>query len=72
MKITSRKIRYIFSMEMPSKLPGQKIRQSINSVVFTNKRSQAEDIYSLFHTKYLEDNKGYVRVQSLSGVQQCL
>ena len=29
-------------------------------------------IYSLFHTKYLQDNKDNVHVQSLSGVQQCL
>ena len=42
------------------------------TVVFTNKRSQAEDIYSLFSTKYLEDNKDNVHFQSLQGVQQCL
>ena len=30
------------------------------TVVFTNKRSQAEDIYSLFSTKYWEDNKDSV------------
>ena len=29
-------------------------------------------IYSLFHNKYLEDNKDNVHVQSLSRVQQCL
>ena len=29
-------------------------------------------IYSLFHNKYLEDNKDNVHMQSLSGDQQCL
>ena len=37
------------------------------TVVFTNKRSQAEDIYSLFSTKYLGDNRDNVHFQSLCG-----
>ena len=42
------------------------------TVVFTNKRSQAEDIYSLFSNKYLGDDRDNVHFQSLQGVQQCL
>ena len=42
------------------------------TVVSTNKRSQAGVIYSLFSTKYLEDNKDNVHFLSLQGVQQCL
>ena len=42
-------------------------------VVFTNKRSRAGGgVYSLFHNKYLGDNKDNVHMQSLSEDQQCL